>query len=161
MMESRNIAEALERLYPNPPLHFDSPYQARIDTLMDKMLLPIRPIFVPLVPQIFLNPASQAYFVPSREKAVGTSLAKYGEGADTGFEKAKPYFKELGEMLRENPEGPFLQGKEPVYADLVVVGWLRMLDGLGWAGTVFDCEGGAEIKKLYEAAAKWLERDSH
>jgi len=163
VMDSHKIAAALERLYPDPPLlALDSPYQARVEALSDKIISPLRPIFMPLVPKIFLNPRSQEYFVATREKAVGMSLDKYHEGAEEGLDKAKPYIKELGDVLSENPEGPFVQGKEgPIYADLVVISWLRMLDGLGWVGRVFDCEGGQELKRLYDAGAQWAERDSY
>jgi len=162
VMDSRKIADALEARYPNPPsLQLDSPYQARLEALWDKIVTPLRTVFVPLVPKIFLNPRSQEYFVADREKTVGMSLDKYGEGAEEGLNNAKPAIKELGDMLRENPDGPFFQGKDPIYADLMVLGWLKMLEGLGLVGRIFESEGGEELKRLFEAGAKWTERDSY
>ncbi|KIX06461.1 uncharacterized protein Z518_04437 [Rhinocladiella mackenziei CBS 650.93] len=161
IMESRKIADALESKYPNPPLHLDSPYQSRIEAFMPQLFTPIRPVFVPLVPKVFLNPRSQEYYIASREKSMGMTLDQYAQGRDKGFEDAKPFVKQLGEMLKENPGGPFLMGGEPCYADLVVLGWVKMMDGLGWKEKFFACEGGEEIKRLYEAGGKWLERDSY
>jgi len=159
LMESKKIVAALEKLYPTPPLYLDSPYNARVDAFMPRVHAALRPIFMPLVAKTYLNPPSRDYFVASREKTVGMSLDKYAEGAEDAFNNAKPLVKELGEMLRENPDGPFLQGKTPSYADFVLVGWITMLDGIGWMkGRFFDVEGGAELAKLQQACAKWTER---
>lgn len=163
-MESRKIADVLERQYPSSPsLRLDSPYQARIESAMAPLLGAVRPLFVPLVPQVFLNPRSHGYFVPSREQAVGMPLPEYARGADKGVDDARPHVKTLGAMFRENADGPFLMGAEPCYADFIVLGWLRMMDGLGCKDKFLSSgvDGGEELMKLYEAGAKWLERDSY
>ncbi|KAK5273614.1 hypothetical protein LTR96_000214 [Exophiala xenobiotica] len=164
VMDSRRIADALESLQPTPPLHLDSPYQARIEDLTKQIVDSIRPVFMPLVPKVFLNPTSRDYFVSTRTKALGMSLDEYAKGADEGVQKAKPYIRELGELLRENNEGPFLQGKTPCYADMIVLGWLTMLDRLGVGDSFFGLEdGGEELKRLYDEGVKqgWFERDSY
>ncbi|EXJ85450.1 hypothetical protein A1O1_05814 [Capronia coronata CBS 617.96] len=160
-MDSRKIADVLESEYPDPALHLESPYQARIEALVGKLLGQIMPIFVPLVPKVFLNPASQKYYVPSRETSLGMALDEYHKGADQALDQARPTIKQIGDMLDENASGPYLQGQEPCYADFIVVSWIRMMDGLGWAETFLACDGGQQIKRLYEASAKWLERDSY
>ena len=160
-MDSRKIADTLEELYPSPTLRLDSPFQTRIETLMVNLLTPMRPLFVPLVPPTFLRPRSQEYFVASREKSVGMTLEEYAQGADKGFEDCRPWIKALGAMLREDPSGPFLMGAEPCYADFVVLSWIKMMDGLGYRDKFFACDGGQEIRSLYEGGAKWLERDSY
>ncbi|KAK5197446.1 hypothetical protein LTR99_007816 [Exophiala xenobiotica] len=164
VMDSRRIVDALESLQPTPPLHLDSPYQARIEDLTKQIVDSIRPVFMPLVPKVFLNPTSRDYFVSTRTKALGMSLDEYAKGADKGVQKAKPYIRELGELLRENNEGPFLQGKTPCYADMIVLGWLTMLDRLGVGDSFFGLEdGGEELKRLYDEGVKqgWFERDSY
>jgi glutathione S-transferase len=163
-MDSRRIVDVLERLQPIPPLHLDSPYQARIENLTKQIVDSIRPVFMPLVPKVFLNPTSRDYFLSTRTKALGMSLDEYAKGADEGVQKAKPYIRELGEMLRENNEGPFLQGKTPCYADMVVLAWLTMLDRLGVGDRIFGLEdGGEELKRLYDEGIKqgWFDRDSY
>lgn len=160
-MESWKIARALEPVYQDPPLYLDSPILPRMETILGKLVTSLRPAFVPLVPKIFLNPASQAYFIPSREKHVGMSLDEYAKGTDQGIEDASPHVKELAGLLSENQQGPFFLGKEVSYADFVVVAWLRMLVRLGIQDKIWALDGGKELKDLYDACAKWLERDTY
>jgi len=161
IMESKKIALKLESLHPEPPLHLDSPVLPRVEPILHNIVTCFRPLFVPLVPRMFLNPASQAHFIPSREKGVGKSLDEFGKGADQGVENAKPHVKELAGVLGEHPEGPFFLGKEVSYVDFVVVGWLRMMARMGVAERIWALDGGSELKALYDASAKWLERESH
>ncbi|KAK5048009.1 hypothetical protein LTR84_006199 [Exophiala bonariae] len=160
-MESRKIAFALEPLYKEPPLHLDSPVLPRVETLLPKIVERVRPAFAPLVPKVFLNPVSRDYFVQSREKGLKQPLDEFAKGADRGFEEAAPYVKELADVLREKPEGPFFLGKEVSYADFLVVGWLHMFVRLSIADKIWALEGGEDLKALYDASAKWLERDSY
>lgn len=160
-MDSKKIALELEPRYPNPPLHLDSPVLGRVEAILHKIVTCIRPVFVPLVPKVFLNPASQAYFIPSREKGVGKSLDEFANGGEQGVEDAKPHVKELAGVLGENPEGPFFLGKEVSYVDFVVVGWLKMMVRLNIAERIWSLDGGNELKALYDASTKWLERDSY
>ncbi|KIW35604.1 uncharacterized protein PV07_02291 [Cladophialophora immunda] len=162
LMESRAIVDKLEQLHPSPPLSLDSPYLARAEQLVPKLANAVRPIFMPLVPKTFLNPPSRDYFVASREKALGMPLDAYA-AANTAqaWEDAKPVVKEAGAVYAENPDGPFLLGKQVSYADFMVLGFLRMMDRLGIKDRFFAMEGGEKLKELYEAGAKWLERDSY
>ena len=160
-MESRKIANTLEPLYPTPSLHLDSPVLARVEKLLPHVVESFRPLFMPLVPKVFLNPRSEEYFIASREKSLGKSLDEWAKGADQGLENAKPHIKELAQVLKENSEGPFFLGKEVSYADFPVVAWLRMFERLGVVDKIWSLEGGQDLKKLYEASAKWLERDSY
>lgn len=161
-MESRRIAEALERIYPSPPMHIDSKYQSPVEAAIANILGCTRTVFVPLVPKIFLNPPSQEYFVASREKSVGMSLDEFGKTADQDIKKTEPYVRELSALLTET-DGPFFEGSTPVYADFVVVAWIRMFKGLGQEEKIFSLEGGEQLKKQYEAAHAngWLDRDSY
>lgn len=159
-MESRKIASALEERYPTPSLHLDSPYLPRVEAVLGKLLPGLRPIFVPMVPKIFLNPRSQDFFIPDREKTFGKSLDEVAKGADQAFEDSRPYVAQLGELLRENQNGPFFAGKDVGYADFMVVAFLRMLTLLGVADKLWQGDGEKELKDLYQACEKWLERDS-
>ncbi|OAP59645.1 hypothetical protein AYL99_06943 [Fonsecaea erecta] len=162
VMESRAIIDKLEQLKPSPSLHLDSPYLARIEQLLPNVINSVRAIFMPLVPKVYLNPPSYEYFVASREKAIGMTLDEYAaKNAAQGWEDAKPLVKELAAIYAENPEGPFLMGKEVSYADFMVVGWLRMMEGLGQLDKILAMEGGDKLKAVYEASAQWLKRDSY
>ncbi|KAH0841280.1 hypothetical protein AYO21_04880 [Fonsecaea monophora] len=162
VMESRAIVDKLEKLYPSPPLYLDSPYLARVEQLLPKVATAFRPIFMPGVPKTFLNPPSYAYFVASREKSVGMTLDEYeAKNAEQAWKDVEAPVKELGELYAENPDGPFLMGKQLSYADIMVLGFLRMIDRLGHKERFLALEGGDKLRALYEASAKWLERDSY
>ncbi|KAJ9608693.1 hypothetical protein H2200_006464 [Cladophialophora chaetospira] len=161
VMDSRPIANKLESLHPTPSLHLDSPYLARMEEFLPKAVNAVRPVFMPLVPKVFLNTPSAEYFTKSREKSVGKSLDEYAQGKEQAFEDVKPFVKELGGWFAENSEGPFLLGKEVSYADVMVLGWLRMLDRLGVVDRIFEAEGGGKLKEAYEAAGKWFERETY
>jgi len=160
IMDSFAIAQKLESLHPTPSLHLDSPYQSRIEEFLPTMVNQVRPIFMPLVPQKFLNPRSKEYFISTREKALGMPLEQYAKNAKQGFTNVKPYAKELGDMYAEN-DGPFLMGKEVCYADIMVLGWLRMFDRLGEVSKIFEMEGGEKLKDVYQTTGKWFERDTY
>jgi len=162
VMESRVIADKLEQLQPAPSLHLDSPYLARIEQLLPKLQNAVRPVFMPGVPKTFLNPPSRDYFVRSRETAIGMSLDEYAaKNTDQAWEDAKPFVKEVAGIYGEHAEGPFLMGNQVSYADFMVVGMLRMLDRLGVVDKIFAMDGGDKLKEVYEASAKWLERDTY
>lgn len=160
-MESRKIAFALESTHQDPTLHLDSPVLLRVEAILPEIVERVRPAFVPLVPKIFLNPVSQGYFIPSREKSLGKPLDEFAKGTDQGVDNARPYVKELADVLRENAGGPFFLGKDVSYADFVVVAWLHMLVRLDIADRIWALDGGEELKGLYQASARWLERDSY
>ena len=128
--------------------------------LSSRCLTLIRPIFLPLVPKTFLNPPSAEYFTNSRSKALGMNLDEYAGGAEKAYEDFKPFAKQLGSWYAET-EGPFLMGLEVSFADVMVLGLLRMLDRLGVVGRFFEMEGGDRLKAVYEASGKWFERDTY
>ncbi|KAJ9642191.1 hypothetical protein H2204_002560 [Knufia peltigerae] len=162
VMESRRIADALERVFPTPSMHIDSKYQAPVDAAILNCLGKMRPVFIPLVPKVFLNPRSVEHFVTSREKAIGKSLDEFGRTGDQSIKDAQPHIRELADMLAET-DGPFFEGETPCYADFVVISFLRMLKGLGAVEKIYSLDGGERLKKQYQAAeAKgWLDRDSY
>ena len=111
-MDSAKIASELEKQYPEPPLHVDSPDLAKVEAGVFNMFMQLRPAMIPLVPRNLLNTASVEYFERTRKERVGMSLAQWEkeQGGDKAWEKATPAFKEVGDMLRANG-GPFLLGK--------------------------------------------------
>jgi glutathione S-transferase len=160
IMDSRPIANALDSLHPTPSLHLDSPYLAKIEELLPKLVNTVRPVFVPLVPKKFLLPRSAEYFTASREKGLNMSLDEFAKGADKAFEDVKPHVKTVSALYQENADGPFLLGQDVSYADFYVLGFLRMMDRLGVADKFWNMDGGIELKKAYEAAAKWFEHEN-
>lgn len=63
-------------------------------------------------------------------------------------------------MLREDGLGPFFMGKEPSYADFVLVGFMKMFERIGQLEMILlvDKEAFGEV---WEASQPWLEREDH
>lgn len=74
-------------------------------------------------------------------------MGVYGEERVKLMESLKGTIKELAGMLERDGEGPFLMGKQPSYADILIGAWLRMFNKTlpreewdqleGWYGGVF------------------------
>lgn len=111
-MDSRKIADELEKQYPEPSLHLDSPLLPRVEAGVLNMFGPLRPVMLPLIPRTRLNAAAVEYFERTRKEMVGMPLSQWEkeQGGDKAWEKATPAFKEVGDMLRANG-GPFILGK--------------------------------------------------
>ena len=111
-MNSRKIAAELEKQYPEPSLHLDSPILPKIEACISNMVTPLGPVLLPPIPRNRLNAASAEYFVRTREARIGMPLEQWEKehGGDKAWEKATPTFEEVGDMLRAQG-GPFLLGK--------------------------------------------------
>lgn len=164
-MESGTIAAALEKEFPSPPLHLDSPVLPKVEALMPKIMQPLGPVYMPRVPRDLLNERSASYFSRTREARFGMpldELERSEKGGETAWENASPHIRELADLLKENG-GPFFMGKTVSYADFIVVGSLQFWKRLSYDGDLFDrlmCIDHSFLK-LYEACAEWLKRDDY
>ncbi|KAI2469524.1 putative glutathione S-transferase [Annulohypoxylon bovei var. microspora] len=163
--ESLEIAKVLEKKHPEPSLHLDSPYIAKIFEQLTNMRNPIGPVFIPGVLFNLLNEASQDYFRTTREEAVGKTMEEYAkEGGASAWETAAPCVQKVTALLKENSEGPFFEGKTIGFADFIWGGWLLFMQRISdeaWAGAL-KASGEPEVHlKLLEALKPWSERDDH
>lgn len=112
VMESRKIADVLEREYPSPPLHLDSPILKKVEELAPECIMSIGPILLPRVPRQFLNPPSAEYFERTRAEKFGMTLSQLEveRGGESAWKAAEPKWKELGALLKAEG-GPFFMGK--------------------------------------------------
>jgi glutathione S-transferase len=112
IMDSKAIALRLEKDYPSPSLHMDSPILPEIGKIVAGINGPLRGVWIQKVPQNLLNEPSQEYFVRTREKRLGMNLAKVAEttGGEEAWMEALPKIKSLGEVLKKN-RGPFIDGE--------------------------------------------------
>jgi glutathione S-transferase len=119
-MDSRKIADYIERQAPLPSLHLDSIYLEKVERLWSQYMGAIKPIFVPLVPRQILNEESVGYWNSTREQAFGMSLDQLEreKGGERAWNEAEPALREVTALLQEN-EGPFFLGNTVSYADLV------------------------------------------
>lgn len=163
VMDSRKIANVLEKEHPLPSLHLDSPVLKKVEELAPQCVMPIGPVFMPRIPRVVLNPRSAEYFEHTREERFGMTLSQLEKekGGESAWKAAEPKWKELGTLLKAKG-GPFFMGKTVSYADLIVVGALHCFTLLGdddMFQRVKDIE--PAFLTLYDASKAWLERDDH
>lgn len=161
-MDSMSIAKKIEELQPEPPLYLDSEYVQRAQQSVLKTLSQLAPIAMPRVPEILLNPSSAEYFEETRAKRFGMPLAELAksEKAENAFENAQPGLQEIKDLLRENSEGPYVQGTEPSFADFILAGFWRFMELLDKDGDLQGriMEFDASFAKHYAACKKWMEK---
>ncbi|KAK3985071.1 hypothetical protein QBC44DRAFT_335751 [Cladorrhinum sp. PSN332] len=169
VMDSRKIATRLEELYPSPSLHLDSPYQAKIETAMQRIMSHLGNFFMPLVPKRILNEASHPHWYKTREIATGMDMdtlweTKGGKKAWDALEQ-EGTLQEVAGWLKENEEGPFFLGREVSYADFVWAGFLIFMKRIGEEdayGEVLKRSGDGNVhERLLEAVKAWTGRDDH
>ncbi|KAL1855757.1 hypothetical protein VTK73DRAFT_8480 [Phialemonium thermophilum] len=164
VMDSRKIADVIEQRYPEKPVHLDSPYLARLEPIMAKLVPALWPVFIPHEPTRVLGERSLPFWYETREKYLGMTMDEYQRGnpPEPAWEKAEPYIREVTAMLKENPDGPFFMGHTVSYADFVWVGFLLFMKAIGedeFHG-VLERSGDGEVHKaILEATRPWWERD--
>lgn len=165
MMDSRQIAQAIEKKYPEPPIYFDSPYQLRIEAAVSATMKALLPVVYPLIPKRLLTESSSEYWHTSRSARVGMKMDEFEEkmGGEKAFRAAEASLKDVTLMLKENTDGPFLQGAVTCYADFVWAAFLVFAQRIGQDvyDKVLERTGDAQAHaRFFEACRPWLERDS-
>jgi glutathione S-transferase len=163
-MDSLEIARELERLHPEPSIHIDSPYMQRTADLLKDAFGGLRPIVLPRVPVMLLNPRSAEYFERTRAEIFSmplSELEKSDQAGENGWKKAEVGFEGIKAMLEENNDGPYVLGKEVTFADFILAGLWTMLERVDRDGDVFGRTIGFDesFRRHYEACKGWLERD--
>ncbi|RDW68677.1 hypothetical protein BP5796_09334 [Coleophoma crateriformis] len=158
---SREIATVIEEYWPTPSVHLDSPYMEKIDTF--KFVGPLATLLMPRNAQNILSPVSVEYFSRTRSARFGMTLDEFenSKPVDEVWANATKVLSELADMLKENPSGPFLMGKEVSYADFIVVGVFQFYKRAGQ--DIFDRAMAVDtaLHALYDACEPWLKRDNH
>jgi glutathione S-transferase len=110
-MDSKAIATRLEKDYPSPSLHLDSPVLSQVEQLLFTVLGPLRAVWMPRVPNI-LPERSAEYFERTRAEALGKPLQEYAksDGGEEPWIEALPGLKQLGELIKKE-DGPYVMGK--------------------------------------------------
>ena len=112
VMDSRKIADVLEKEYPSPPLHLDSPIVKKVEELFPQCIRPLRPVFLPKVARTVLSPRSAEYFSRTRAELSGMDLwqLEKEKGGESAWQACESKWKELGTLLKAEG-GPFFMGK--------------------------------------------------
>lgn len=111
-MDSKKIAQRLEKDHPSPSMHLDSPILAEVEKLLTKVQEPLRPVYMPSVPANLLNEPSSEYFHRTRAEKYGKPLAQlYKEdGGEEAWIVTLPQIKDLGQVVQAKG-GPFVMGE--------------------------------------------------
>ncbi|KAJ5564410.1 hypothetical protein N7513_000652 [Penicillium frequentans] len=167
MMDSLPIALHLDKLYPSPPLFpsGDASYALFVAVFKIMALLEpgFRPFIIPRVPD-HLDPRGEKYFHETRSKALGKPLSEVRPTDEDTIHKLWTLVETESAVLvkmlkgREGKRGPYVEGENAGYADLVYACQLAFIQR-------FDKKlferfmglGDGVIKALYEACLPWLE----
>lgn len=162
LQDSMAIAEALEKAHPSPSLHLDSPILAQVGGLLGQIAMPLVPFWMPAVPANLLNPPSAEYFERTRAAKVGKPLAELAKDATPElWASVGGPMGEMAALLKKNDKGPFFMGDTVSYADFVLVSAMRFFGRCDQGYLDKFLAADPAFKAVYEASAKWLERDDH
>jgi glutathione S-transferase len=165
-MDSLAIARALETHQPSPSLRIENGFTDRTQKAVLAVQQALAPLAMPRVPIMLLNGPSAEYFEKTREKRFGMPLAEFAESekAKNAWSIAEEPIKELRKLMTENEGGPWVEGTEPSFADLILLGFWRFLEELDPSGgDLFGrvVKGNEVFEGHYEAGKGrgWLRKD--
>ena len=163
--DSKAIAPIIEAKYPSPPLRLDSPLKERMMSLVIKFVTELQPVYVTQAPKKYLSDASIPFFKETRARDFGKPLEQIEaeNPRDVAFAKAAPAFHEFTALLAE-AGGPFLEGKEVIYLDLVWAGFLLFFKGMGDEiyEPFLEASGDRKVhERFLDAMSPWTQRNDH
>ncbi|KAM0477830.1 hypothetical protein ACHAPX_005596 [Trichoderma viride] len=167
LMESGKIAKAIEKKYPSPAVHLDSPIVYRVGGLVSKCELAMHPNLLYKFAQVVLSEKSYDYWVGKYTEKFGMPLDEYERqlGGEKSWVAALPYLIELTSLLKEKQaEGPFFLGKDISYADFIWAGALIFVKRVdeNVFQELLDRTGDRDVhERFFEACAPWMKRDSY
>lgn len=165
IMDSRQIADAIEKSHPEPSVHLDSPYLSKVGDILSKIFEHVRSICYSRIPVNLLNETSVQYWYDTRKERLGMSVQDFEQkyGGEAAYKAAEPHLKQMTDLLRER-DGLFFMGTEPSYADFVWVGALvffKRVDTEVFKEVLRRTGDRAVHESLLDACAPWLKRDSY
>lgn len=164
IMDSWAIATEIEKLQPEPSLGLDTDFPKRTAAILGTIQKPLGPIWMPRVPEMLLNPVSAEYFYETRNSRWGMplqELAKSARAGEVAWQGAEEGMVQLKGLLGENPEGPYIMGNEPTFADFILAGFWRFMERLSKGGDLSErfMKFDKSFKEHREACQQWLERE--
>ncbi|OQN96732.1 hypothetical protein B0A48_17156 [Cryoendolithus antarcticus] len=165
IMDSRAIADALEKLHPEPSLHLESECVEKVQKLVLELWDALRPIAMPRIPTTVLSPASAEYFERTRAVRFGMTLTELGKSDQAGpkaWENARSGIAAMKAVLEEH-KGPYVLGKEASYGDLIWAGFWHMMSRLSEDRDLiegFRKQGGDVFDRHFDACKQWYEKDT-
>lgn len=185
-MESKAIARALEKRFPEPSLYLDSPALAQVEAQMPKLWTPLIPLLINALPSRLLNPVSRRYYEENRSSREGVPLDQLekergGPGGKISYDAALEPLRRLDELLTETT-GPFMLGDHgktlpskalsniivderltksftASYADFMIIGFVEYARLCREELFTYLTANSPALLVLYNASAKWLEKN--
>ncbi|KAI0551692.1 putative glutathione S-transferase [Xylaria curta] len=167
IMDSWNIAQAIEKENPSPCLHLDSPLREKVERHLISGRAALKPIYVPNVVRRLLKECNHAYWHETRSKLLGMPIDQFEKehgGDGKPYKAAAPDFQAVTAILNENLEGPFFMGSTVSYTDFLWAGFLIFCRRIGddVFQSVLETTGDAAAhSELLRALEPWSERDDH
>ncbi|KAF2164175.1 hypothetical protein M409DRAFT_56874 [Zasmidium cellare ATCC 36951] len=168
VMESRHIADALEKLQPEPSLRLDTGYPERAQGIVDLLLRTVVVPFMYRIPDWLLRPEGAKWYHQERQKLFGgMTLYDFAEheefSGERAWQKAEPAMNDLRNLLAENQTGPFVMGSQVSYADFIIVSYFKFLTKIDKDGDAYGRMVGFDpsFEALFKACEKWYARDEH
>ncbi|KAI0160712.1 putative glutathione S-transferase [Xylariaceae sp. FL1272] len=163
IMNSKFIAEALEKAYPEPSIHLNSPYQQPMLDHLSNAHEALQSVYQPGVYNNVLSEGSKEYFHRTRSEAAGMPLEEFEKQGENGspWDDAAPHFQKITQMLKEN-EGPFFMGEMLSYTDLIYGAYLIFMRRIGehMFQRILEVSGDGEVHlRLFEAVRPFAEKN--
>lgn len=165
VMESAQVAQALEKYQPDPPVYPDSESAIRAQELVTQFGNRLSVAYLHRLPDMLLTPESAKWYHEARTRLIGASLYDLRDSPDLGegvaWKNAEPTFAVLKEFLSENPEGPYAMGQQVSYADFVLLGFWKILGKIDVEGDLFGrvMEMDRKFEEHERACRKFCEKD--
>ncbi|RKK07578.1 hypothetical protein BFJ65_g17783 [Fusarium oxysporum f. sp. cepae] len=130
--DSRIIADELERLYPEPSLHLQSPCLVQVENAFFNLLSASSGFWLPELPSKVMKPEVAAEWLAHGESVIGMTMQEFkaSRGGKSAWREAQPIIKDMTDLLEDNSDGPFFMGTTVSYADFIWASLLIFLEFL-------------------------------
>ena len=126
-MDSWKIAEKLESLYPEPPLHLGEKSNETVQNAVGSLLNALVPRILLASQRNIMREPSTSWHAKDREQRFGKSLEQLDseDGGEKAWNAAQSCLESLRNELSKSKrdDGPFVLGQTVSYADFAIAGF--------------------------------------
>ena len=166
-MDSINIAEKLESVFPDPTLRLDAQLHEPVTEAVTNVTIALFVDINAACVRNALTEKSASWFAEDRKKRFGgdvfeLSAAHGGEAMWKAGEAPGGAFEKLKEVLTKHRKdsGPFVLGSEVSYGDFVAASLFEAFESVDTKMYDRFMSFDDSFKKLHEACRPWLQRDN-
>ncbi|KAE9372786.1 hypothetical protein N431DRAFT_505103 [Stipitochalara longipes BDJ] len=160
IQDSAKIALELEKRYPEPSLHLDSPLLPKAYAAVSAILQVSRLMLMRKVLPNILSEKSADYISLTRAEALRKSREEYAQESvvEEVWRKLEVPLKNLAALTGGNG-GPFVMGKTPSYADFVIASFLYYIRRIDQKDHDRMVAVDPALSEIFEACRPWFEKD--